>query len=297
MEQLRSELSLVLGEPVSRLECISEQPYASLYSLYDKEGHSLPLMAKYFNVKGIATQEAYKLSMLGRDSTIRMPVVYGLIVSQQPPQHDVLLIERLGGVAVEAPTRTAVRWQQLQEQIVEALMAWHRIDSHGLVGNVDSTQQNHWPAWYAQRVNVLWSTLNYMRPEALTMEMRRVLFRSRENLGNLFADFNDSCVLVHGNLNLSNMLKEVWSDQLLSMINPGVVLWAPREFELFRLSDEGRGEELMFRYLKQAPVAEGFVARRWLYVLWEEVDRLIHTRQFNAPRFNHAAQSLLPWLS
>lgn len=297
MEHLRSELSLVLGETLSRLECISEQPWANLYSLYDQQGHSLPLVAKYFNVKGVAAQEAYKLSMLSREGTLRMPAVYGLIVSQQPPQHEVLLIERMGGVSVEAPTRTPGRWLQLQDQIVEALLAWHRIDSHGLVGRVDSTQENNWVAWYAQRVEVLWSTLGFMRTEELTMEDRRVLYRSRENLGNLLADFNEPCVLVHGNLSLNSMLKEAWSDQLLSMINPGMMLWAPREYELFRLCDEGLAESLLFHYLSQAPVAEGFVARRWLYRLWDEIDRLIHTGQFDKVRFQQAANSLIPWLT
>lgn len=297
MEHLRSELSLVLGETLSRLECISEQPWASLYSLYDQQGHSLPLVAKYFNVKGVAAQEAYKLSMLAREGTLRMPAVYGLIVSQQQPQHEVLLIERMGGVSVEAPTRTPGRWFQLQDQIVEALLAWHRIDSHGLVGRVDSTQENNWVAWYAQRVEVLWATLGFMRFEELTMEDRRVLYRSRENLGNLLADFNEPCVLVHGNLSLNSMLKEAWSDQLLSMINPGMMLWAPREYELFRLCDEGLAESLLFHYLRQAPVAEGFVARRWLYRLWDEIDRLIHTGQFDKARFQQAANSLLPWLT
>lgn len=297
MEQLRSELSLVLGETLSRLECISEQPWSSLYSLYDQQGHSFPLVAKYFNVKGIAAQEAYKLSMLARDSTVRLPTVYGLIVSQQPPQHEVLLIERMGGVSVEAPTRTPQRWLQLQDQIVAALLAWHRIDSHGLVGSVDSTQENSWVSWYAQRVEVIWSTLNFMRPEGLSMEQRRVLYRSRENLGNLLADFNDPCVLVHGNLSLGNMLKEAWSDQLLSMINPGMMLWAPREYDLFRLCEEGLSESLLYHYLQQAPVADGFVARRWLYTLWDEADRLIHTGQFDSSRFERAAASLVPWLS
>ncbi|MGE9550573.1 YcbJ family phosphotransferase [Erwinia amylovora] len=297
MEQLRSELSLVLGETLSRLECISEQPYASLWSLYDGQGHSLPLVAKYYNVKGIASQEAYKLSMLARDSTIRMPTVYGLIISQQQPMHEVLLIERMGGVSVEAPTRTPERWLQLQDQIVEALLAWHRLDSHGLVGSVDSTQESHWAIWYAQRVEVLWSTLGFMRPEALTMEEWRVLFRSRQNLENLFDDFDDPCVLVHGNLSLRSMLKQVWSDELLSIINPGTVLWAPREYDLFRLNEEGPAEALLFHYLKQAPVAEGFIARRWLYTLWDEMGRLIQTGQFDRKRFDHAAASLLPWLN
>lgn len=297
MEQLRSELELVLGETVSRVECISQQPYASLYTLYDDSGHSLPLVAKYFSMKGIAAQEAQKLSMLAREGKVRVPAVYGLVISQQPPQHEVLLIERIGGVSVEVPTRTPDRWQQLQEQIVEGVLSWHRIDSHGLVGTVDSTQQNGWPAWYAQRIEVLWATLNYLRPAVLDLDDRQMLFRSRQSLNTLFAGFDDPCVLIHGNLALSSILKEAWGDQLLAMISPGTVLWAPREFDLYPLCGSDPGEAVLSAYLQRAPVAEGFVARRWLYILWEEVARLIHTSQFDQPRFKRASRSLLPWIS
>lgn len=296
MEQLQSELSLVLGEPLSRLECISEQPYASLYSLYDGNGHAMPVVAKYFSVRGMAAQEAFKISMLARDSAVRLPSVYGLVISQLPPQHEVLLIERMGGIPVEAPSRTPAQWLKLQDQIVDALLGWHRLESHGLVGTVDSTQENHWPAWYAQKVEVLWSTLGFMRPDILAMDDRRVLYRSRENLGNLLADFNDPCVLVHGNLSLGSLHKSARSDDLLGVIDPGIILWAPREYELFRLSEPGQAEALLYHYLKRAPVADGFVARRWLYLMWDQIDRLINGGQFDQVRFRTAAQSLLPWL-
>ena len=62
-----------------------------------------------------------------------MPVVYGVTDARRTSGPDVLLLERLRGVPVEAPTRTPARWEQLQEQIVEGLLAWHRQDSGGCV--------------------------------------------------------------------------------------------------------------------------------------------------------------------
>ncbi len=297
MEQLRAELTQVLGEQVSRLESISEQPYATLFTLYNDAGHAMPLVAKCFFNQGIAAQEAYKLSMLAREGHIRVPTVCGLILSQQKPQHEILLIERLGGVSAEAPARTVQRGVQLQSQIVEGVLAWHRIDSHGLVGTVDSVQENRWSVWYAQRVEVLWATLTNLRPPFLTMDDRRILWRSRDALPRLFADFDDNCVLVHGNLTLRSMLKDPRSDQLLAMINPGMVLWAPREYELFRLCEEGAAESLLYRYLEQAPVAEGFVYRRWFYLLWEAIARMVHTGKLDRRPFVQAAAELLPWLN
>ncbi|RWR02015.1 hypothetical protein ED28_10305 [[Pantoea] beijingensis] len=296
MEHLRAELTLVLGEQISRLEPISEPPFARLYALYDRNGNAMPLMAKCFRSQGIAAQEACKLSMLARDGAVKVPGVYGMVLSQHQPRHEILLIERIGGVSVEAPARTPERWQQLQEQIVEGIQGWHRIDSHGLVGTVDSTQENGWANWYKQRVEVLWSTLSNLSPPYLTLADRQILYRSRDALSLLFTDFDDGCVLVHGNLTLGSMLKDVHSDQLLAMINPGMVLWAPREYDLFRLCEAGAPEALLNRYLERMPVAESFVCRRWLYALWESVARIVHTGEFDRHRFNVAAAALLPWL-
>lgn len=180
---------------------------------------------------------------------------------------------------------------------MEALLAWHRHDSGGCVGMVDSTQENLWPHWYRQRVEMLWSTLNLYQDTGLTMQDKRILFRARACLPDLLKDFNDNCVLVHGSFTLRSMLKDARSDQLLAMVGPGMMLWAPREYELFRLSDGGQAEQLLWRYLRRAPVAESFLWRRWLYLLWDEVDNLVNTGRFDRARFDLAAKSILPWLA
>ncbi|MCM7682338.1 YcbJ family phosphotransferase [Enterobacter bugandensis] len=297
MEQLRAELSHLLGEKLSRVECVSEKVDTALWSLYDGQGNPMPLMARSFSSPGVARQLAWKMSMLAREGTVRMPTVYGVMTHEEHPGPDVLLIERLRGVPVEAPARTPERWEHLKDQIVEALLAWHRQDSRGLVGPVDSTQENLWPLWYRQRVEVLWGTLNQFNNTGLTMQDKRILFRTRECLPALFDGFNDNCVLIHGNFTLRSMLKDSRSDQLLAMLGPGIMLWAPREYELFRLSDSGAAEGLLWHYLQRAPVAEAFLWRRWLYLLWDEVAQLVNTGRFNRANFDLAAKSLLPWLA
>lgn len=67
MEQLKAELSVILGESITRLERISEQPYAHLYAMYNRQDQAMPLLAKSYVCQGIAQQEAYKLSMLARE--------------------------------------------------------------------------------------------------------------------------------------------------------------------------------------------------------------------------------------
>jgi hypothetical protein len=88
---------------------------------------------------------------------------------------------------------------------------------------------------------MLWSTLNLYQDTGLTMQDKRILFRARECLPDLLKDFNDNCVLVHGSFTLRSMLKDARSDQLLAMVGPGMMLWAPREYELFRVRRRAGG--------------------------------------------------------
>lgn len=296
MERLRAELSHLLGESLSRLECVNEKADSTLWSLYDSAGNALPLLAKSFVAPGIAARMAWKISLLSRHCGVRMPVVYGVLTHDDCPGADILLIERLNGVSVEAPTRTPERWSPLADQIVEGMLAWHRIDSHGRTGSVGKTQDLPWPYWYRNYVDKLWETLSHFPKNGLTMQDKRILFRARESLPTLFEGFNDNGVLLHGNITLRNMLKDARSDQLLALINPGTMLWGPREYELFRLYESGQAENLLWHYLKRAPVAEGFLSRRWLYLLWDEIDNLTKYGQMNRAAFDLAARSLLPWI-
>lgn len=52
MEQLKSELTLALGETISRLELISEHPPTRLYALYDRQGHPMPWWQNIFVIRG-----------------------------------------------------------------------------------------------------------------------------------------------------------------------------------------------------------------------------------------------------
>ncbi|CAK9884590.1 MAG: hypothetical protein XXXJIFNMEKO3_00979 [Candidatus Erwinia impunctatus] len=294
---LQAEISSVLGEELSRVACISEHAFGEIYSLYDEQGVVIPLVAQVFHTPGLAAQIAQKYGVLSAHSQIRLPLVHGLITHQQLDLPDVLLIDRPGGVSAEVPCRMPERWHFLQEQIIDALLVWHKQESSGLVGYVDSMQKNSWQAWYQQKITVLWSTLSRLRPAQLSLHDYQILYRSKAHLQSLLADAEETCVLVHGNLTLQHLLKDPRSDKLQAIVCPGNMLWAPREFELARLGHDPLSESILFGYLQRFPVAEGFIARRWLYVLWEQVDQLLHSGHFSRETFHHAAQSLFPWLN
>ena len=85
MEQLRAELSHLLGEKLSRIECVNEKVDTALWSLYDSQGNPMPLMARSFTTPGMAQQLAWKTSMLARSGTVRMPVIYGVLTHEEHP--------------------------------------------------------------------------------------------------------------------------------------------------------------------------------------------------------------------
>jgi hypothetical protein len=79
----------------------------------------MPLLARSFTTPGVARQLAWKISTW-RAVVRRMPVVYGVMTHEEHPGRMCCCLSALRGSG-GAPTRTP-RWEQLQEQIVEALL-------------------------------------------------------------------------------------------------------------------------------------------------------------------------------
>lgn len=147
MEQLRAELSRLFGEKLSRVEHVSEKPATALWSLYNAQGNPMPLPACSSTTPGVARQLTWKTFTLARSGTVCMPMTYDVMIHEEHPRPNVPLPERLRDVLVGAPTHTPTRWEQLQEQIAEALLAWYRQDNGGCVGMVDNVQDNLWSNW------------------------------------------------------------------------------------------------------------------------------------------------------
>ncbi len=178
----------------------------------------MPLMARSFSTPGKARQLAWKTTMLARSGTVRMPTIYGVMTHE------------------EHPAPMSCYWSGC------VVFRWKHQPEHQNAGNDSKTKslkpywpgtvrtvasqsarstilaENFWPSWYRQHVEVLWTTLNQFNNTGLTMQDKRILFRTRECLPALFEGFNDNCVLIHGNFCLRSMLKDSRSDQLLAIV-------------------------------------------------------------------------------
>ena len=296
MERLKEELSLILGESVSRLEVLHCQSQSCLYAIYDRAGHAMPMAVRCFSRPGMAEQEARKLMLLRQQGTVYVPVVYGVVVSQRLPFHELLLVGRTGGITAEAPVRSSGQQLILAQQITEALGAWHSCSSDGLSGYVDSSQKISWSGWYLQYTSVLLALLRQKHQTVISSDDQQLLYRSQLCHGTLFADLKAPNVMVHGNLTLNTIIKDPHTGHLLAMVQPGRMLWAPAEYELFRLQNSPQEQSLLQCYLKKYGVDEGFVWRCSLYRLWDQVDQVIHNRPFSTELYRQARDSLLPWL-
>ncbi len=146
MEQLRAELSHLLGEKLSRIECVNEKADTALWALYDSQGNPMPLMARSFSTPGKARQLAWKTTMLARSGTVRMPTIYGVMTHEEHPGPDVLLLERMRGVSVEDQPEHQNAGNNSKTKSLKPYWPQDRQDSRGCVGAVDNTQENFWPS-------------------------------------------------------------------------------------------------------------------------------------------------------
>lgn len=61
MERRQAELNHLLGEKLSRLECINQKSGSALWSLNDRHGNAMPLLASRFTSPGLSAQQVWKI--------------------------------------------------------------------------------------------------------------------------------------------------------------------------------------------------------------------------------------------
>lgn len=297
MERLKSELSLILGESVGRIEPLNCQPHSCLYALYDRSGQAMPMVVRDFSQPGLAEQQARKLMLLRQHGSVPVPAVYGVVFSDRLPFHELLLVERLGGISAAAPVRSPGAQERLAQQIADGLGSWHSQSADNMSGYIDSCQSLSWPDWYRQYTTVLWSLLRQKKQTALSAADLQFLSLTQRNYQQLFADLSQPNVMLHGNLELSNIIKDPHTESLLAMVQPGRILWAPAEFELFRLWNAPVGQAIILKYRHRHPLDEGFIWRCPLYRLWYQAEQVVCNQPFSAQDFAEARRQLLPWLA
>ncbi|WP_373973862.1 phosphotransferase [Chitinibacter sp. SCUT-21] len=220
---------------------------------------------------GRTHREVAGLARLRPHTTVAFPQV--LLQKNIELDHqslEILLLDRLPGVA---PWDVAKPWAnpaQTAQQVVDVLLGWHAVsDPRGFElpnGEFAADLITAFEAWTEPLHCYVQSKTSPFTPWQKYAYAQ--LWQARHRLLAPLAGMPSS--LVHDDPHAGNFLFDEHSGALTAVLDPCDVAFRHREQDIFHLADVSPELNLLETYLQHYTPPAGFPARRWFFSLWDD---------------------------
>lgn len=263
-----------------RAERLGGGYYADVYRMHTETG-VCPDVIKVYKAKGMMAQECASLAVLRAHALFPMPQVLWTHTAGESCPFDVMAMEYLagengGGVWYFSKRKR----EQLAEQVVDNLIAWHCTENPAGFGALDAKEFSpSWQTYYFEKAQSILNMAEEMcRNRQLPRETVQTMRRAIERFDTVFSQPICQASLIHGDYNMWNVLVNKKSCTVTAVIDPCNCMWADSELDLYQLNNaNGKHLGLLTAYAKKRPLSENFGAKCAFYELFTEIEHYYHS--------------------
>lgn len=221
-----------LNKKAEKIKFIGGGSYGRVYKAVLDNGEVIAVKA--YRLQNSQYSEARQLEILSQNTSVKMPRV---LFTYEDEETAILAMSFCPGQNVLNPLFLLKSKQQKQafaEAVVSGMLEWHSV-TNGNFGILENAVYDSWYDFYKSEMQEPW----LKGLEKLTCNGKF----SRKNL-NLLKEasvlFDKVCpkdttpVLIHGDLNIMNIMADPKTMHLNGFIDPCGTMWADREYDLFQ---------------------------------------------------------------
>jgi len=180
---------------------------------------------------GMQETEAVQLRLLQAHTRVRMPEVYFV-------GSNFLCMEFIEGSNAMKPAyvlKSKQKRQDFAEQTVLGMLDWHAVHNNKF-GYLENPEYDSWQAFYKPlAMEVLEKTKQLVDRGDYKAAHYETMARAGAAFGTIFREPVEYASLIHGDLNVMNIMVDPKSLNVTGFIDPFNSLWADREYDLFQL--------------------------------------------------------------
>ncbi len=241
-----------LGEKILKLEFMGGGSYGRVFKATTaKGGYAL----KAYRRKGMQESEAFQLKILAENTPVPMPKVLFTFENENLSLLAMTLIEGKNVLNPEFIFKSRTKKNAFSKDVIKGMLSWHEVtgDRYGFLN--EPTYENWHEFYKKEKVEKMFNLLreNESKISPKKLELLEKATEIYEKIG----DEPEEPVLIHGDLNIMNMMADPKSFKLTGFIDPYSSMWANREYDLFQLRNMwGDSFGLYEEYKKQYPLSK-----------------------------------------
>ncbi len=233
LEQIPRIAEKQLNTPVNELKFIGGGSFGKVYKATKTDGETIILKAYY--IKGMETTEAQQLRILGENTSVKMPKVY---FTYSDDEIALLCMSFIEGKNALDPTflfKSKEQKQHFASEVVDGLLEWHSVKGEKF-GYLENAIYDSWKDFYIEnKVSRDLAGLKKLMDEGKYSRKNYDLLCRGLDIFKEIVDEPESPVLIHGDLNIMNIMVDPKNMKLTGFIDPCGSMWADREYDLFQL--------------------------------------------------------------
>mgnify|MGYP003303502979 CR=1 FL=1 len=221
-----------LDKAIDELKFIGGGSFGRVYKAVISNGDVLAVKA--YKLQGDQYNEAQQLQMLAENTSVKMPEV---VFTYEDDETAILAMTFVEGKNVlELPflLKNKVQKKAFAEDVVDGMLQWHKV-TNDKFGSLSDPEYDSWYDYYKKEKQEPWMKgfTELTEKGKLSKNRLKVLSEATE-IFNSLPEEDSQAVLIHGDLNIMNIMADPKTLKLIAFIDPNGSMWADREYDLYQ---------------------------------------------------------------
>lgn len=226
-------VSQKLGKKATELKFIGGGSFGRVFKAILSDGEIIALKA--YRVQGSQYEEAEQLEYLSKNTSVKMPKV---LFTYEDEETAVLAMTFAEGHNVLNPyflLKSKKQKKDFAEAVISGMLQWHSV-TNGKFGSLENPVYDNWYEYYKKEKQEPWLTaLKELSNNGKFSRKKLQLLIEATELWSKLPEEKTRPVLIHGDLNIMNIMADPKTLKLTAFIDPCGSMWADREYDLYQL--------------------------------------------------------------
>ncbi len=233
MPVLPQIVSEKLNKKVTNLKFIGGGSFGRVFKAELSDGEAVALKA--YRLPEAQNTEALQLEMLSKNTSVMMPKVLFTYADEKTALLAMTFVNGKNVLSPEFLFKSKQQKNTFADDVVAGMLEWHSVTGEKF-GALSNPVYDNWHDFYKKEKQEPWlKALNELcEKNKFSKKKMSLLLKATELFNSLPAEKSEP-VLIHGDLNIMNIMADPKTLKLTAFIDPCGSIWADREYDLFQM--------------------------------------------------------------
>ncbi len=248
-------VSRELGSETVSLKFIGGGSFGRVYKAVLSDGRVIALKA--YRIQGSQKKEAEQLKILSENTDVKMPEVLFTYEDDKTALLAMSFVEGENALNPAFLLKSKKQKKAFASAVIDGMLGWHGVKGEKF-GSLTELVYESWYEYYRKEKQEPWlKALGNLCEKGKFSRKRLNLLKEATELFNSLPEEKSEPVLIHGDLNIMNIMAAPKTLSLTAFIDPCGSMWADREYDLFQLRNMwGDAYGLYKTYKEKYPLSE-----------------------------------------